>query len=182
MRVIQLLVILGASGFLPVRGHPGHEGNLETAAGSPSNLPSPQVSISTEGNERVIRANGVPNHEIGQFPGPGCPNAVSAQNYTLRVPLNPKTNASFTQLKQQAIGVALNGVPFDPGTAEYWKNDRTSGWHIEALGGRKSLGFFGRQAPRYATRKSGHSSNTPPFPDQKALRSAPPRSPAALTG
>jgi len=141
MRVIQLLVILGASGFLPVWGHPGHEGNLETAAGSPSNLPSPQVSITTEGNERVIRANGVPNHEIGQFPGPGCPNAVSAQNYTLRVPLNPKTNASFTQLKQQAIGVALNGVPFDPGTAEYWKNDRTSGWHIEALGGRKNLGL-----------------------------------------
>lgn len=57
------------------------------------------------------------------------------------MPLYPKSNATFTKLKQQAIRVAVNGVPFDPGTAEYWKNDRTSGWHIEAIGGGKSLGL-----------------------------------------
>ena len=57
------------------------------------------------------------------------------------MPLHPKTNATFTKLKQQAIGVAVNGVPFDPGTAEYWKNDHSSIWHIEALGGSKSLGL-----------------------------------------
>jgi len=99
------------------------------------------VNIVTEGEYRVIKANGVPNHEIGQFPGPGCPNAASAQNYSFRMPLHPKTNSTFTQLKQQAIGVAVNGVPFDPGTAEYWKNDRTTGWHIEAIGGKRSLGL-----------------------------------------
>lgn len=121
--------------------HPGHMEETETAAGSTGPLPAPQVSISIEGGYRVIRGNGVPNHEIGQFPGPGCPNAPSAQNYSFRVPLHPKTNATFTQLKQQAIGVAINGVPFDPGTAEYWKNDRNSGWHMEALGGKKSLGL-----------------------------------------
>lgn len=123
------------------RAHPGHEEDLETAAGSASGLPAPQVSITEEGGVRVIKANGVPNHEIGQFPGPGCPSAASAQNYSLRMPLHPKTNATFTPLKQQSIGVAVNGVPFDPGTAEYWKNDRTSVWHIEALGGSKSLGL-----------------------------------------
>ena len=137
-------VALGAGLILVPRllwAHPGHEGDPDTSAGSASGLPAPQVSITTEGEYRVIRANGVPNHEIGQFPGPGCPNAASGQNYTFRMPLHPTTNASFTQLKQQAIGVAVNGVPFDPGTAEYWKNDRSSGWHIEALGGRKSLGL-----------------------------------------
>ena len=123
------------------RAHPGHEGDMETAAGSSSGLPAPQVSITEEGGYRVIKANGVPNHEIGQFPGPGCPNAASAQSYSLRMPLHPKTNATFTQLKQQSIGVAVNGVPFDPGTAEYWKNDHSSIWHIEALGGSKSLGL-----------------------------------------
>ena len=121
--------------------HPGHQEDIVTAAGGASSLPAPQVSITEEGGYRVIKANGVPNHEIGQFPGPGCPNAASAQSYTFRMPLHPKTNATFTKLKQQAIGVAVNGVPFDPGTAEYWKNDRTSGWHIEALGGSKSLGL-----------------------------------------
>ena len=83
------------------RAHPGHEGDTETAAGSSSSLPAPQVSITEEGGYRVIKANGVPNHEIGQFPGPGCPNAASAQSYSLRMPLHPKTNATFTQLKQQ---------------------------------------------------------------------------------
>jgi len=122
-------------------GHPGHVEDVSTAAGGASGLPPSEVRISEQGGYRVIQANGIPNHEIGQFPGPGCPNAASAQSYSFRVPLQPKTNATFTKLKQQAIGVALNGVPFDPGTAEYWKNDRTSGWHIEAIGGGKSLGL-----------------------------------------
>jgi hypothetical protein len=122
-------------------GHPGHVEDLSTATGGASGLPPSEVKISEQGGYRVIQANGVPNHEIGQFPGPGCPNAASAQSYSFRMPLQPKTNATFTKLKQQAIGVALNGVPFDPGTAEYWKNDRTSGWHIEAIGGGKSLGL-----------------------------------------
>ncbi|MBM4455961.1 MAG: YHYH protein [Verrucomicrobia bacterium] len=126
------------------RAHPGHgEGDLETAAGG---LPESKVSMTEEGSFRVIRANGIPNHATGRFPGPGCPNAISAQRYQFRVPLHPQTNAAFTPIKQQAIGVALNGVPFDPGTAEYWKNDRNSGWHIEAIGGGKSLGLDQNQA------------------------------------
>lgn len=74
-------------------------------------MPPSEVRISEQGGYRVIQANGVPNHEIGQFPGPGCPNAASAQSYSFRMPLQPKANATFTKLKQQAIGVALNGVP-----------------------------------------------------------------------
>jgi hypothetical protein len=33
------------------------------------------------------------------------------------MPLHPKTNATFTQLKQQSIGVAVNGVPLVAGQA-----------------------------------------------------------------
>ena len=40
-----------------------------------------------------------------------------------------------------SFGVALNGVPFDPGTAEYWQNDRRSGWRYEALSGKINLGL-----------------------------------------
>ena len=38
------------------------------------------------------------------------------------------------------FGVALNGIPFDPGTAEAWNNDRSSGWNIEALTGKTNFG------------------------------------------
>ena len=37
--------------------------------------------------------------------------------------------------------MALNGVPFDPGTAEFWNNDRSSGWNYEALSGKINLGL-----------------------------------------
>lgn len=122
-------------------GHPGHVEDVSNAAGGASGLPPAEVKISEQGGYRVIEANGLPNHAMGQFPGPGCPNAVSAQSYTFRLPLFPKTNGAFTAIKQQPIGVAVNGVPIDPGTAEYWKNDRNSGWHMEAIGGGKNLGL-----------------------------------------
>lgn len=138
-RLVQVGLFLQLGGSLVA--HPGHEEEVSTAAGGAAGLPAPQVSITEEGGYRVIKANGVPNHEMGQFPGPRCPNVASAQSYTFRMPLHPKTSATFTKLKQQPIGVAINGVPIDPGTAEYWKNDRTSGWHIEAIGGGKSLGL-----------------------------------------
>lgn len=51
--------------------HPGHQEDIVTAAGGASSLPAPQVSITEEGRYRVIKANGVPNHEIGQFPDRG---------------------------------------------------------------------------------------------------------------
>ena len=142
--ILSRWIYFGLVGGLVVcdlSAHLGHEEEVSTAAGGAAGLPAPQVIITEEGGYRVIKANGVPNHEIGQFPGPGCPNAASAQSYSFRMPLQPRTNATFTTVKQQPIGVAINGVPFDPGTAEYWKNDRNSGWHIEAIGGGKNLGL-----------------------------------------
>jgi len=118
--------------------------SFASSEGTASNqsLPAPQVTISKDGATRVIRANGIPNHAVGQFPNPGNPNTISPQNYTFRMPLYPTTNAAFTPIRMQAIGVAINGVPFDPGTAEFWNHDRTSGWHIEAfIGSRKTLGL-----------------------------------------
>jgi hypothetical protein len=126
-----------------VRAHPGHDWNQSNSVSTgSSSLPAPRVSITEEGSYRVIRANGIPNHPVGQFPGPGNPNTISAQNYTFRMPLHPITNASFTDIRNQAIGVAINGIPFDPGTAETWKNDPNSGWHLEAIvGNRKGFGI-----------------------------------------
>ncbi|MSP96628.1 MAG: hypothetical protein EXR29_05245 [Betaproteobacteria bacterium] len=47
------------------------------------------VSFAIEGDSRVIRADGLPDHETGAFPNRGNPNRISAQRYELRVPARP---------------------------------------------------------------------------------------------
>ncbi len=122
--------------------HPGHDEPAAAGTNSGAGLPETKVEITTQGNYRVIRGNGLPDHPAGNFPNPGNPNSISAQNYLFRMPLHPETNATFTPLKRQPIGVAVNGVVFDPGTAEYWNNDPSSGWHREGIiSGRSTLGL-----------------------------------------
>jgi len=139
MKLINWLGIVFGVGIALVGAHPSHEGDLETAAGG---LPESEVQITEEGDQRVIRANGLPNHSTGKFPNPGNPNSIQPQNYFFKIPLRPATNAVFTPLERQPIGVAVNGVVFDPGTAEYWKNDPSSGWRKEGIvQGKGTLGM-----------------------------------------
>ena len=42
---------------------------------------------------------------------------------------------------RQPFGIALNGVLFDPGTAEFFQRDRSSKWNYEALSGAVRLGL-----------------------------------------
>jgi len=133
------MTLVGAGGFLPAWSHPGLEEGLKTAAGG---LPLSKVDIREQGDQRIIRANGIPNHATGRFPNPGNPNSIEPQDYLFRMPLHPTTNAGFTPVERQPIGVALNGVVFDPGTAEYWNNDPSSGWRKEGIvKGRGTLGM-----------------------------------------
>ena len=41
--------------------------------------PKSKVTIKSEGDKRVIDANGLPDHKPGQFPNRGNPNEISAQ-------------------------------------------------------------------------------------------------------
>ncbi len=101
------------------------------------------IEISEEGGARVIRSNGLPDHPTGQFPNRGNPNRISPQSYTFRVPLKPSMTGSPSPLAP-LFGVAINGVPFEPGTAEIWdpstgrRGFRGGGrfnWSYDALGG-----------------------------------------------
>src|SRR6267154_1810007 len=47
------------------------------------------VTIEVKDGFRYITANGLPNHDTGQFPGPGNPNSIRAQSYKFRVPEKP---------------------------------------------------------------------------------------------
>ncbi len=91
------------------------------------------VKIEEKDGFRIITSNGIPDHEPGRFPNSGNPNAISEQKQVLRVTLTPKANEKPTPGRMEAVGVALNGVLFDPGTAENWNNDPRSGWRQEAI-------------------------------------------------
>lgn len=80
-----------------------------------------RVTIKTEDDKRVIEANGLPDHQPGQFPNRGNPNSIRAQHYKFEMPLKPKANDEPRQIDRNIFGVALNGVVFDPGTAEVWR-------------------------------------------------------------
>ncbi|MEM6749676.1 MAG: YHYH protein [Planctomycetota bacterium] len=105
------------------------------------------MTIEVRGDTRVITCNGVADHATGRFPNRNNPNAVSAQRYRFRVPVNPEM-ADEPVRERVLFGVALNGVPFDPGTAEYYNPEtgrlqrgRPTGWNYDALSGEINLGL-----------------------------------------
>lgn len=89
------------------------------------------ATITTDGTYRYIKSNGIPTHETGEFPNSGNPNAISEQDHEYRVLLQPQYQAEATPV--QVPGVALNGIPLEPGTAEFYNRDRSSGWSEEAF-------------------------------------------------
>ncbi|MBI2811560.1 MAG: YHYH protein [Candidatus Melainabacteria bacterium] len=86
-----------------------------------------------EGNYRVIDSNGIPNHPTGQFPNANNPNSISEQSYQFRMLKDPVFASTLTALFLEPFGVAVNGIPFDPGANEFWNRDRNSGWQYEPM-------------------------------------------------
>lgn len=116
----------GASnGGLPAAG--GATLPTTGATGTATGAGGGVVEISIEGAERVIRANGLPLHPLDAdfrylF-------GVSEQDYEWRVPVEPQPASSLTQVVTgQKFGVSIEGVPYDPATAEFWNGDPASGW------------------------------------------------------
>jgi hypothetical protein len=101
----------------------------------------PQIAITVEGAHRFVRSNGIPNHETGRFPNRGNPNAVRSQSFTFRMAAHPVAASRPTPSGPAFFGVALNGVPFEAGTAEFWKRDCRSGWNYEVRSEKVDLGL-----------------------------------------
>jgi hypothetical protein len=114
---------------------------LAGGAGAAFGQPSPSVSIEVRGEHRFIESNGLPSHKHGVFPNARNPNEIRPQRYVFRMPARPNPAPTVTPLGMRLFGVALNGVPFDPGAAEFWNNDPRSGWQYEPLGGKLDLGL-----------------------------------------
>ncbi len=100
-----------------------------------------KVTITVKGDKRIIESNGIPDHLTASFPDRGNPNKISEQKYHLEVPLNPQPATQPMGRFPFIWGVALNGVVFDPGTAEVYNDgDRSNPWHYEALVSNTEMG------------------------------------------
>lgn len=99
---------------------------------------SPNIFV--DSGYRNVISNGL-DCTHGIFPNAHNPNTITAQNYHFRVPINPQLSGQVIPLERYDFGVALNGIPFDPGTAEYWNHDPSSGWNYDAMSGHINLGL-----------------------------------------
>jgi hypothetical protein len=99
--------------------------------------------------ERKIEANGIPEHKVGRFPSRHNPNEIREQTHQFSLPIRPEPSTQPIPLHNETVrgppntpfGIALNGVLFDPGTAEFYMGDRHADWNYEALGGSVLLGL-----------------------------------------
>lgn len=123
---------------------------LGVLCSSQVNILNTQLSLKSEAKwscsrgQRLLVANGVPNHATGTFPNANNPNRISAQTVSFATTLTPVARTgSGRPVKVPAY--ALNGIKFDPGTAGRCESDvtdpaacdlgrGTGEWRIEALG------------------------------------------------
>lgn len=107
-----------------------------------------EVEIIEQNGQRCILSNGLPDHSTGTFPNRGNPHSIKEQHIRLCVSAHPKKSNRARYIRG-SIGVALNGVQFRPGTADYYdpdsrrgfSRDRSSGWNLEGMGARELLGL-----------------------------------------
>ena len=148
---LAVAILLGCSLASPAFAHGGHDDDAPPGVGHaqtqgwwldlvPRAEAAERVEIDEAQGFRFIRADGLPNHATGAFPNAGNPNRISAQSNSFRMPLHPAKAARPTYYPPNTLfGVAVNGVVFDPNTAEFWNGDRR--WMIEALSGARPLGI-----------------------------------------
>ena len=99
-----------------------------------------RVQIEETPEYRIFTVDSLPDHSHGRFPNPGNPHEITPQSESYRIPLEPSPLTSFRTVGMGAFGLALNGILFEPAAAEFWRNDRRSGWQYEALGHHLDLG------------------------------------------
>lgn len=106
-----------------------------------------QVTISNAAGDICVSSNGIPDHDIGQFPNSGNPHSIKSQNIEFCVTANPQKGS--TPQRVPTIGIAENGVIIRPGTADYYdassrrghSRDRSSGWNLDGMGPDNTLGL-----------------------------------------
>ncbi len=98
-----------------------------------------RVTTTVEGGVRTIVTNALPDTETGTFPNEGNPNSITEQDNTYVFTAEPTFVGEATPVR--TTGVAINGVKFEPGTAETITCDSGEVYRIEALQDDYNLGL-----------------------------------------
>ena len=97
------------------------------------------VTVAVDGSIRTIDSNALPDHETGDFPNSGNPNTISEQDVSYGFTTKPTYTGAATGV--MTTGVAVNGVKFEPATAETVTCATGETFRIEALQDIYNLGF-----------------------------------------
>lgn len=100
------------------------------------------VTISDD--KRIMKTNGMPNHKTGKFPNEGNPNSISEQDRSYSFPLKPIHKGKSKWAREP--GVALNGIKFEPETAEAFVCETGERYRIEAFQSLVNLGLDSNHA------------------------------------
>ena len=97
------------------------------------------TTVTVSNDVRTITTNALPDHETGVFPNSGNPNTISAQSAIYEYTTNPV----YTGIAREVgvPGVAVNGVKFEPGTAESVSCATGETYRVEGLQNTFSLGM-----------------------------------------
>ena len=95
--------------------------------------------VTLDVENRIMVTNALPNHETGEFPRKGNPNTISAQKKTYKIPLKPVFTGQPKWAREP--GIALNGVKFEPETAEMVICDSGENFKVEAVQDLINLGL-----------------------------------------
>ena len=97
------------------------------------------TTVSLNNNSRLMSTNALPNHPTGDFPNEGNPNKITAQKIEYSFPLTPKFSGKSKWAREP--GVAINGIKFEPETAERFVCESGEVYKIEAIQELVSLGL-----------------------------------------
>ena len=132
----------GQQGGPPTRRHTTNQKKELKLVRADQSPPVGSIAKVTQSNrERKFQVNTMPNHKVGRFPNVGNPHRISQIAGRYRVTMSPKQNKKPREVGLNNFGIAVNGIMFDPGAAEFWLGNRRSNWQYEALGGAVPLGL-----------------------------------------
>ena len=98
-----------------------------------------KVTVSISNGVRTIVSNAIPNHSTGNFPNSGNPNEISEQSKVWNFPVIGTYTGVASNVREP--GVALNGIKFEPGTAETVTCDSGEVYRVEGLQNEFMLGM-----------------------------------------
>lgn len=132
---------VAAQGRPPMRKHTATESQPLKLVSAAKSIRGGEVQITYSGRKVTVTTNSLPDHAVGSFPNGGNPNGISKNRATYTATTGQKVGRARALGLGQLFGVAVNGIAFDPGAAEFWKGKPRSGWQYEALGGAVTLGL-----------------------------------------